>query len=228
MQGDKKYMEQLTNMPIWAQILSMGSFMFASGVLMTRIPLAPAIILSFFYLYGVFAKTNIAPSYLLQQPWKWTIIHGGVLALFVLLGIVLFVALVFSKDKDGMGTGMFGAYGLAGIGVIFGLLVLVSLIPASIKWVHLLKALPGNMWQTLLWCVLFGLGIVTGIGSVFGNDIVRQIIGPAVLAIVVCVCSLYAIASGHNQQGIIMSSVSGVLVLAMIYQGMIRTILILM
>lgn len=61
-------MEQLANMPVWAQILSMGSFMFASGVLMTRIPLAPAIILSFFYLYGVFAKTNIVPSYLLQQP----------------------------------------------------------------------------------------------------------------------------------------------------------------
>lgn len=218
-------MEQLSNMPVWAQILSMGSFMFASGVLMTRIPLAPAIILSFFYLYGVFVKTDTTPSYILQQPWKWTIIHGGVLALFVLLGIVLFVALAFSKDKDGMGTGMFGAYGLAGIGVIFGLLVLVSLVPAFIKWVHLLKVLPGTTWQTVLWCVLFGLGIVTGIGSVFGDAIVRQIIGPAVLAIVACVCGLYAISNGYNQEGIITGSIAGVLTLAMVYQGIIRTIL---
>ncbi len=218
-------MEQLANMPLWAQILSMGSFMFASGVLMTRIPLAPVIILSFFCLYGGFVKTSTSANFILQQPWKWTIIHAGAIGLLLLLGIILFVGLVFSKDQDGLGIGMFGAYGLAGIGIIFGCLVLVCLVPAFIKWIHLLKALPGATWQTVLWCILFGLGIVTGVGSLFGNSVVQQIIGPAVLSIVTCICGLYAISNGFHQEGIIAGSIAGVLTLAMAYRGIVHTLL---
>lgn len=218
-------MEQLSNMPLWAQILSMGSFMFASGVLMTRLPLAPAIILSFFYLYGVFTKAPSLPDFILQQPWKWTFVHAGIIGLILALGIALAISLILSNDKDGVGTGMWGAYGLVAIGVIFGLLVLITLIPAFIKWIHLLKVLPGAQWQTVVWCVLFGLGILTGLGSVFGDSIIRQIISPAVLAMVVCASSLYAISGGYNQQGIILGSISGLLVLIMLYQGIVRTLL---
>ncbi|WP_432634053.1 hypothetical protein [Candidatus Avelusimicrobium sp.] len=218
-------MEQLSNMPLWAQILSMGSFMFASGVLMTRLPLAPAIILSFFYLYGVFTKAPSLPDFILQQPWKWTFVHAGIIGLILVLGIALAISLILSNDKDGVGTGMWGAYGLVAIGVIFGLLVLITLIPAFIKWIHLLKVLPGAQWQTVVWCVLFGLGILTGLGSVFGDSIIRQIISPAVLAMVVCASSLYAISGGYNQQGIILGSISGLLVLIMLYQGIVRTLL---
>lgn len=112
-------MEQLSNMPLWAQILSMGSFMFASGVLMTRLPLAPAIILSFFYLYGVFTKAPSLPAFILQQPWKWTFIHAGIIGLILVLGIALAISLILSNDKDGVGTGIWGAYGLVAIGVIY-------------------------------------------------------------------------------------------------------------
>ena len=83
----------------------------------------------------------------------------------------------------------------------------------------------GAQWQTVVWCVLFGLGILTGLGSVFGDSIIRQIISPAVLAMVVCASSLYAISSGYNQQGIILGSISGLLVLIMLYQGIVRTLL---
>ena len=101
-------MEQLSNMPLWAQILSMGSFMFASGVLMTRLPLAPAIILSFFYLYGVFTKAPSLPAFILQQPWKWTFVHAGIIGLILVLGTALAISLILSNDKDGVGTGDVG------------------------------------------------------------------------------------------------------------------------
>ena len=78
-------MEQLANMPVWAQILSMGSFMFASGVLMTRIPLAPAIILSFFCLYGVLGTNNGIPKFILYHPILFTALH--ILVLLPLIGI---------------------------------------------------------------------------------------------------------------------------------------------
>ena len=50
-------MKRLANMPTWVQILSIGSFMFASGVLMTWLPFAPAFILLVFGLIK-----NICPK----------------------------------------------------------------------------------------------------------------------------------------------------------------------
>lgn len=48
MQGDKKYMEQLANMPVWAQMLSMGSFMFINGLIGGGHPFVNLVIFSLF------------------------------------------------------------------------------------------------------------------------------------------------------------------------------------
>ena len=117
-------MEQLSNMPVWAQMLSMGSFMFASGVLMTRIPLAPAIILSFFYLYGVFSATNGIPSFCLQRPGLWLGMHIGLPLLLLLVWGLFLVAASGVTGDNGLGMGMAGAMLLCLFAIIVGVCIL--------------------------------------------------------------------------------------------------------
>ena len=130
-------MEQLANMPVWAQMLSMGSFMFASGVLMTRIPLAPAIILSFFYLYGAFNTTHHMPSFTLQHPWIITALYIGIPLVFVLF------ATWVNAQSSGPGDMQIGGTLWTLIALIPVVIAwLVSLVVAFIKLYQFIIALP--------------------------------------------------------------------------------------
>lgn len=207
-------MEQLANMPVWAQILSMGSFMFASGVLMTRIPLAPAIILSFFYLYGAFNTTHHMPSFTLQHPWIWMWVHiglAGILMTFLLVSIP-------NDGPDGAGIVLGSLSGLV-LGTI-AILWLVSLLPAFGKWVVLLRSVPIENWQIYVWVLLFAVGIVTGIFSMIGlktatpSFFIFQVFGVALGAIIICIGSLSYIFWSTKLLGILGEALS--LVIAVI------------
>ncbi|MBR2865332.1 MAG: hypothetical protein IKC13_03560 [Elusimicrobiaceae bacterium] len=196
-------MEQLANMPIWAQLLSMGGFMFASGVLMTRIPIAPALILSFFYLFGVFGSSlgREIPGFTFKNPCLWTALLLAFAGVFAFLWYK-FLHADFSA-ADGMGIGFAGVFlNLATIGSVIGMIILMW-IPAVSKWIKLLPAVSHAPWQMLVWIVLFVGGIAVGLLSLKGcySDLwhsrgvpIYQVMFVTMVAIAVCVCSLFCIA----------------------------------
>ena len=210
-------MEQLANMPIWAQMLSMGSFMFASGVLMTRFPIAPAIILSFFYMYGAFGPCGdkIMPGFTFKNPWLWTALP------LILAGVLLVLWYSFAhgdfSGSDGMGIGFAGVFLiLITILSVIGAIV-AAWIPALIKWIKLLPAVSHAPWQMLVWIVLFVGGIAVGLLSLKGcyTDFwtsrgvpVYQVVFVAMLALAACVASLGSVAVWQSK-----ASVSFVMVL---------------
>ena len=191
-------MEQLTNMPMWAQILSMGSFMFASGVLITTIPLAPIIILSFFYLKNSFTRTDNSASFILQCPWNWLKVYGAVGILWAIIGI--FCSIIGGNMSYLIAEGIAVGFGF----IILGLVTAASFIPAFTKWKCLLKHCPGPYWQVVLWRMFFAIGIILGVFR-WG----RNIIWP----LSTCILSLYAISNSCNRVGKIASGISGSLAL---------------
>ncbi|MBO4675464.1 MAG: ankyrin repeat domain-containing protein, partial [Elusimicrobiaceae bacterium] len=149
-------MEQLANMPLWAQILSMGSFMFASGVLMTRIPFAPALILLAFGLI----------HHLLPKGFGWWILGISILIIAV---PVFFLLQLFSTPihaGDGMGVGMAGVYFLILLGLSILIAPLVAFSLGTIirlgQWFFSLQLPP---WQSSLAIGLFAVGIAYGISD---------------------------------------------------------------
>lgn len=157
-------MEQLNNLPLWAQLFSVGSFMFASGLLMTRFPLAPVLILSFFYTYGVFSSSS-RPSFCLTHPWIWAICLLLPVLLLLLLWVGFYWCLSSASGPDSMGLGFAGAWLFVITVPVLGICFLVSVIPAWVKMVKLLAYLHPSAWQTTVLCVLFALGIILGICS---------------------------------------------------------------
>lgn len=201
--------------------------MFASGLLMTRIPLAPGIILSFFYLYGAFGKVVAMPSFAFKYPWKWTLLLVGIL----LLLFVLWVGFVYLASKtsgpDSMGVGFAGIQLIFLTGLVVGLVMLISLFPALVKWIKLVAAISPSYWQTVVWCILFAGGIGVGIfnlgGSIFnldGREFVGRFLWTTVLAIIVCVGSLSSIAWGMTSPaGILGGGVALLISLALAFHG---------
>ena len=216
-------MEQLTNMPVWGQILSMGSFMFASGVLMTRIPLAPVIILSFFYLYGAFGNFTTMPTFTLKHPWIWTVLHLFLLVLLAFLWIRFNHALSKAHGPDAMGLGFAGVWLIILTGSVVGITILISTFPALFKWGQLLLAISRSPWQIILWSALFTGGILIGIFSLGVMKSLHNLSGapmymaftqfrfisPTFIALLICACSLAGITFGmDNLNGILACSVS--------------------
>ena len=151
-------MEQLANMPVWAQMLPMGSFMFASGVLMIRIPLAPAIILSFFYLYGAFNTTHHMPSFTLQHPWIITALYIGIPLVFVLF------ATWVNAQSSGPGDMQIGGTLWTLIALIPVVIAwLVSLVVAFIKLYQFIIALPAAKYVWALELLFFIIGVTAGV-----------------------------------------------------------------
>lgn len=194
-------MEQLANMPVWAQILSMGSFMFASGVLMTRIPLAPAIILSFFYLYGAFNTTHNMPSFTLHHPWVITALYVG-----IPLAFLLFVKLLDMQSRNQPGDMQIG-------GTIW---TLIALIPVIIAWlvsfvvafIKLYKVVASVPIAKYVWAValcLFIIGFAVGIWDfvhcIFQPGYIVEemwpyFLGFTVLSVLLCIGSTYGMIYG--------------------------------
>lgn len=194
-------MEQLTNMPVWAQLLSMGSFMFASGVLMTRIPLAPAIILSFFYLCGWFGTFAEMPNFTLKNPSFWLCLQ---IALFLIV-CVLFATVNDQGPIVGMGWGGFVVMGVLGIAFCVGggLSIIVNLY----KYLQLLIFCFSKVNFAVLGVLFFVGGIVFG-GYSFARPYISDILPPvslwlglsyiamALLSVLACGVVLWGIAKG--------------------------------
>ena len=194
--------------------------MFASGLLMTRIPLAPGIILSFFYLYGAFGKVAAMPSFAFKYPWKWSLLLVGIL----LLLFVLWVGFVYLASKtsgpDSMGVGFAGIQLIFLTGLVVGLVILISLFPALVKWIKLVAAISHSYWQTVVWCILFAGGIGVGIFNLGGREFVGRFLWTTVLAIIICVGSLSSIAWGMTSPaGILGGGVALLISLALAFHG---------
>lgn len=205
-------MEQLANMPLWAQMLSMGSFMFASGILMARLPLLPALLLSIFYFYGLFNSTGSPANFIFQQPslGKWLLVH------LIYIGIIILIILggILKGGGRSWESALARDLGLMFVTVLF---ILICLIPAFIKWISLLRALPGPFWLTVLWCVLFTGGLLFGIltGIKFLNEeglFLRGFVPSLLMAAGACGCCLFSIFKGGNLWGMFSGCASFVLV----------------
>ena len=169
-------MEQLTNMPVWVQMLSMGSFMFASGVLMTRIPLAPAIILSFFYLHGAFGTNSGIPKFILYHPRLFTALH--ILVLLPLIGIFC--------TEIGEKYPLIPIISKWTIGSFF----LLSFIVASIVAIRFLSIPNWNMLIRSIGIGCFIIGICNGVlrfGGVFSQDGELDLIIRTIICLLLCV-----------------------------------------
>ena len=196
-------MTQLANLPVWAQVLSLGSFMFAGGVFVIGFPLIPIIILSFFYLNNSFTPTDNSDSFILKCPWNWVKVYGAVGILWAMIWI--FCGTGGSPVGGGISDRMLLETVVVGVGfIITGLVMVISLIPAFTKWKCLLKTLPGPYWQVVLWRMFFAMGVVQGICRGGRN---------VILLLGICILSLYAISNGCNRVGKIASGVSGALAL---------------
>lgn len=225
-------MEQLANMPVWAQMLSMGSFMFASGVLMTRIPLVPCMVLSLFYLYGALGNSAAMPAFTLKHPWVCVLIHVGVVLALVCFWMFVAPAMIRGAGPDGIGVGLAGIYLVAATAVVCLLGIIVSWFPAVVKWLNLLRAFPSNGWEMYVWVALFVGGILSGILCFGGIDRLRvlldtniasfvivQIFAVAVVAVLVCVGSVAAIFLGTKPLGWGIGFVSCLLAIAIAGNG---------
>lgn len=225
-------MEQLANMPLWAQLLSMGSFMFASGVLMTRIPLVPCMVLSLFYLYGALGNSAAMPAFTLKHPWVCVLIHVGVVLALVCFWVFVASAMMRGAGPDGISVGLTGIYLVAATAVVCLLGIIVSWFPAVVKWLNLLRALPSNGWEMYVWVALFVGGILSGILCFGGIDRLRalldtniasfvivQIFAVAVVAVLVCVGSVAAIFLGTKPLGWGIGFVSCLLAIAIAGNG---------
>lgn len=196
-------MEQLAQLPVWIQLLSMGSFLFASGFLMTRCPLLPTLLLSFFYAYGVLGNGEM-PSFCVKHPWVWSIL---LLLPLIVLGILWWSLLGASSGPDGgMGIGMAMAWltiiSIAVLAVIF----LVTWVPAFIKTARLLIAVHQTPWQTLLLGAFFIVGIIAGLVGInftglfsdpllFFAKMLPLLIRNIPVALLICTLSLLSIKS---------------------------------
>lgn len=149
-------MEQLANMPLWAQLLSLGSFMFASGVLMTRIPLAPALILSFFYLYGVFGTSAEMPNFTLKNPSFWLCVQ---IALFLIVCTIV----ATTNDKGPVvGLGWAGLVVMGVLGIAFCVGGVLSIIVNLYKYLQLSIFCFSKVNFTVLGILCFVAGAVFG------------------------------------------------------------------
>lgn len=190
-------MEQLTNMPMWIQLLSMGSFMFASGVLLTRIPLAPILILSFFYLYGNFNTVNSVPSFTLQHPWIITALH-------VVLPL-LWIWIVGVGNSGGPADTRIGEVILVVLGLI--LLIVAGLVWACIKWHQFFTtvSVAKPVWVVALTCFIIGIivGLVDWYFCFFCSyESWLPFLGLTILVLLLCAGSMCAIA--YNKPGLLL------------------------
>ena len=188
-------MEQLANMPMWAQVFSMGSFMFASGVLLLRLPLLPTLILSFIYLLNIFGAGTTMPSFTFKSPWIWTIGHA---VLLIPLGFV-FICIAANSSSSSKSAEMWNS---AFFYLFFIGMLIITIIPAIYKLVILFKELPFGAGVTAV-CVFFLiLGLAVSIkffkpmaaegGILFGFFI------PTIFAAVICVIALAGIFTRNN------------------------------
>ena len=188
-------MEQLANMPMWAQVFSMGSFMFASGVLLLRLPLLPTLILSFIYLLNIFGAGTTMPSFTFKSPWIWTIGHA---VLLIPLGFV-FICIAANSSSSSKSAEMWNS---AFFYLFFIGMLVITIIPAIYKLVILFKELPFGAGVTAV-CVFFLiLGLAVSIkffkpmaaegGILFGFFI------PTIFAAVICVIALAGIFTRSN------------------------------
>lgn len=198
-------MEQLTSLPLLAQVLSLGGFFFGSGLMMTRFPLLPSLMLSFFYLYGYLNSNGAAPSFTFSHPWIIVALHGVLILPLVGIWILFLKELASASGPDSMGLGIAGMWLIVITGIAAALFILISLFPALFKLGKILFALQCGGWLTALYILLFLLGAGSGVFTLSNlanfpdslSVITGQFIWTALIGCLICFCSLAGIASGN-------------------------------
>lgn len=197
-------MEQLTSLPLLAQVLSLGGFFFGSGIMMTRFPLLPSLMFSFFYLYGVLNSNGAAPSFTFSHPWIVVALHGVLILPLIGIWVLFLRALATASGPDSMGLGMTGMWLVVITGLAAALFILISLFPALFKLGKMLFALHCGGWLTALYILLFLLGAGSGVFTLsdwanFPDSLsaITGFIWTALIGCLICFCSLAGIASGN-------------------------------
>lgn len=198
-------MEQLSSLPLLAQVCSLGGFFFGSGLLMTRLPLLPSLMLSFFVLYGFLNSNGGTPSFAFSHPWIIVALHGVFILPFIGIWILFFKAMASASGPDSMGLGFAGMWLIVITGIAVALFILISLFPALFKFGKMIYALNCGVWPSALYILLFvlgaGLGIFTLSDVVNGleslSSVAGQFVWIALIGFFICLCSLSGIASGN-------------------------------
>lgn len=199
-------MEQLSNLPLLAQIVSLGGFFFGSGLLMTRFPFLPFLMLSFFYMYGFLTSNAGTPSFAFSHPWIIVALHGVFILPFIGIWILFFKAMASASGPDSMGLGFAGMWLIVITGIAVALFILISMFPALFKLGKMFFALHCGGWLTALYILLFVLGAASGVFTLsdlagFPDNlsvITGQFIWTALIGCLICFCSLAGIASGNT------------------------------
>lgn len=196
---------EITSLSMCVQVLSMSCFMFASGVLMTRMPLLPIIMLSFCYLYGGMESMTAIPSFTLTHPWLWFFTHLTIALLLAFAWSGFRRIATKSSGPDSMGIGFLGVWLIAITVGVVAIGILLSIFPALFKWIKLLSVVSCSPWQTILYCLLFVGGFGIGIYVLcdrlaiahFFEGAVREILFCRILrvafvALIICWSSLFS------------------------------------
>lgn len=199
-------MEQLSSLPLLAQVCSLGGFFFGSGLLMTRLPLLPSLMLSFFVLYGFLNSNGGTPSFAFSHPWIIVALHGVFILPFIGIWILFFKAMASASGPDSMGLGFAGMWLIVITGIAVALFILISLFPALFKLGKMFFALHCGGWLAALYILLFVLGAALGVFTLsdlagFPDNlsvIAGQFIWTALIGCLICFCSLAGIASGNT------------------------------
>ncbi|WP_428047156.1 ankyrin repeat domain-containing protein [Candidatus Proelusimicrobium excrementi] len=198
-------MEQLYSLPLLAQVLSLGGFFFGSGLLMTRVPLLPSLMLSFFVLYGFLNSNEGTLSFTFSHPWIIVALHGVLILPFIGIWVLFFSEMASASGPDSMGLGIAGVWLIVTTCTAVALFLLISIFPALFKLGKMLFALHCGGGLTALYILLFVLGAALGVFTLSNfasfpdnlSVVLGQFIWIALIGFLICFCSLAGIASGN-------------------------------
>ena len=151
-----------SNYPLWLQYFSIGSFMFASGVLMFRLPLAPFIILTVFSWLGLLTGNNAIPAGFKCSV--WTIIWH---TLFII--IPFFIVLHNAKSSLDVPFGQALNHSLWTFFVILPTLIILliafafSFLFAVGKWVSFFSLFGDVKKLQVIAILCFAAGVLLGL-----------------------------------------------------------------
>ena len=173
----------------------MSCFMFTSGVLVTRIPLTPIIILSFFCIYGTFDTNNNCSNFIIKHPWLITALH--ICIPLILFLICKHIHIAFEHEPGDMKIGEDILILIAAIPVIIAWLI--SLVIAFIKLYKFIATTPMAKYVLIVASCFFVIGLIIGVieyyitfSSSFNlDDSWPYFLGFTILCILLCIYSVY-------------------------------------